>query len=339
MPFIGEIAKLRSLAIVGTAKNVGKTESLNYVLRRLSTDAPHLNIALTSIGIDGERRDQVTQTDKPEISLQEGMRFITAEKFFRNKLLPAEVLGIDRMYTTSMGRMIYAKARGIGKVLIAGPSSTGGLRRVVAKMEREGVDLTIIDGALSRLSLASPSVAEGMLLATGAAYSVQPEQLLRRMRELMTLISLPQCNDRRIVELLDDVDQGVRVVSPDGNVWDPGFASALSADMWLDTKWLSSGHMLYVAGVVSDRLLDRLRTIDQHSTLIVKDFTRIFASGNSVQTYLSSGREILSLYKTKLVGVTFNPVAPSGFRLDSETMCRRLSDALSVPVYDVKRIV
>ena len=65
LPFLDEIRKLRSLAVVGLAKNTGKTETLNYVLRGLSAEAEC--VAVTSIGVDGERTDRVTQTEKPEI--------------------------------------------------------------------------------------------------------------------------------------------------------------------------------------------------------------------------------------------------------------------------------
>ena len=42
-----------------------ETECLNYILRRIKDSADRF--ALTSIGIDGENRDQVCQTPKPEI--------------------------------------------------------------------------------------------------------------------------------------------------------------------------------------------------------------------------------------------------------------------------------
>lgn len=338
MPFIANIAKLKSLAIVGTAKNVGKTESLNYILSSLHQRYPHLQLALTSIGIDGERRDQVTQTDKPEITLHEGMRFVTTENFFRQKSLPAEIFDIDRKYISSIGRLIYARGRGIGKTLIAGPSSTGGLHHVVHRMEQEGVNLTLIDGALSRLSLASPSVAEGMVLATGCAYSVQPEQLIKRMRELVCLILLPQLADRTLAKQLSEVERGVRLITNEGTIINPNFASAITPDIWHDTTWLSMGSMLYVPGVISDKLLNQLRLVRQHSQLVIKDFTRIFASGQTVQSYLASGREIKTLYSSKLMAITFNPLAPSGYRLNSERMCERLSETLSVPVYDVRKL-
>ena len=83
MPFIGEILKHRSVSIVGLAKNAGKTECLNYIIRRLPTD--YFNVAVTSIGIDGETTDQVTGTAKPEITVREGMFFATSEKHFRQK--------------------------------------------------------------------------------------------------------------------------------------------------------------------------------------------------------------------------------------------------------------
>lgn len=338
MPFISGLTQLRSLSIVGMAKNTGKTECLNYVLRRLWEEYPQVSLALTSIGIDGERRDQVTQTDKPEICLHPGTLFVTAEKFYRNKMVAAEVVGIDEQYTTSLGRAIYARSKGTGKVLIAGPASTGGLKHIIRKMRDRNIDLTIIDGALSRISLAAPSVSEGMILATGAAYSVQPEELIRKTHHLYRLIQLPEFPSRAIAESLADAERGMFVIDPEGNVFETGFISALSDRIWQDVKWLQRGDTLFVAGVVSDLLLEKLRVIDSHRMLVVRDFTRLFASPLAIDKYLSSGKELRVLYGTKLMAVTFNPLAPSGYRLDSEKMCTRLQESLGVPVYDVCRL-
>ena len=83
LPFIEEILKYNSISIVGLAKNAGKTECLNYILNRVKNTGKQF--ALTSIGIDGEDRDQVCQTPKPEIEVYEGMIFITSEKHYREK--------------------------------------------------------------------------------------------------------------------------------------------------------------------------------------------------------------------------------------------------------------
>lgn len=337
MPFVEKIKGLKSLAIVGTAKNTGKTETLNYLLRRLNEESTGI-VGVTSIGIDGEKRDQVTQTEKPEIVFQNGMLFATAEQYYRLKQLPAEVLEVEREFTTSIGKLILSRAKGRGKALIAGPPTTGGLRKIIQSMQEWKADLVIVDGALSRLSLASPSVAEGMILATGASYSAQPEKLIQRTKELYQLIQLPEFPDGDLALELEEVDKGIRIFTRDREVIDTGIVSALLPDLWENTDWMDVGEMMYVPGVVNDGLMDKLRLAKNFSALIVKDFTRIFSSGASVRNFLSSGKQIYCLNKTQLMALTFNPQAPSGYRLDSQEMCRRLENAIGVPVYDVKNI-
>ena len=123
--------KYRSLAIVGLEKNTGKTECLNYLLRQIGKMDGQF--ALTSIGIDGESRDQVCQTPKPEIEVPEGMIFVTSEKHYRQKRLIAEVLDISERQT-ALGRLVTARAMQAGKVLLSGPADTMGLKMLIGKL-------------------------------------------------------------------------------------------------------------------------------------------------------------------------------------------------------------
>lgn len=134
-----------------------------------------------SIGIDGENRDQVCQTPKPEIIVPEGMIFVTSEKHYRERRLVAEIMEIDD-HRTALGRLVIARAKTSGKVLLSGPADTAGLKSLIRHMKDFGVRTTLVDGALSRLSLASPTVTEAMVLATGAAVSGNIRELVRRTR-------------------------------------------------------------------------------------------------------------------------------------------------------------
>ena len=163
-PFIDDILKYDSLSIIGLEKNTGKTETLKYVLDRLPIDKKR--IVVTSIGIDGETTDQVTLTQKPEIVLREGMFFGTSEMHYRQRRLVSELIDVSDV-TTSLGRVVTAKALTDGKILLSGPASTVGLRQWMADMRRFDIDLVVIDGALSRMSSASPAVSQSMILATG----------------------------------------------------------------------------------------------------------------------------------------------------------------------------
>ncbi len=43
------------------------------------------------------------------------------------------------------------------------------------------------------------------------------------------------------------------------------------------------------------------------------------------------------MQKSKLIAVTVNPVAPNGIVLDSEKLCEKLSEAINLPVYDLRK--
>jgi L-lysine 2,3-aminomutase len=95
MPFVDDILRRGSVSIVGLAKNAGKTEVLNYVLRRIGAmpdrdgERVATRVAVTSIGLDGEATDQITRGAKPAIELPEGVVFVTTETHYRQKRLVA----------------------------------------------------------------------------------------------------------------------------------------------------------------------------------------------------------------------------------------------------------
>ena len=186
MNLIEGLAQVKSCSLVGLEKNTGKTVTLNYLLTHLH---PATRVAVTSIGLDGERRDQVFGSEKPEITLRQGMVFATTEKHYRERHLIAELLDVSDL-PTALGRLVTARTRVEGKVIVAGPGSTETLRRWMQTIEKE-VDLILVDGALSRMSLASPTVSESMILATGAAYSANIDTLVRKTAYVVELIRLP----------------------------------------------------------------------------------------------------------------------------------------------------
>ena len=328
-----DILRYRSLSIVGLAKNTGKTECLNYILHKIESQASRF--ALTSIGVDGERCDQVSQTEKPEITVPEGLVFVTSEKHYREKRLVAEVLDISDE-ETALGRLVTARAIVSGKVLLSGPSDTGGLKRLIARMVDMGIQTTLVDGALSRLSLASPTVTEALVLATGAAVSGNIPELVRQTKYVYELIGLEEV-ESGWQELLDGTVQGVWALGEDGRLVDLHLPSVFMLDK-SEHDILRYGHRLFVSGAVSDRLLQYLKVRRQPVELVVRDFTRIFATPESYYAFLRKGGQIKVLHRSRLLAVTVNPVAPSGIVLDSSQLCREMENALHIPVYDVKSV-
>ena len=333
MPFINEILSHRSVSIVGLEKNTGKTETLNYVLNRLR--ATGSQIAITSIGVDGEQTDSVTATPKPEITLPKGIVFVTSEKHFFRKKMTAEILHVSEA-RTSLGRLVTARALSEGKAMLSGPADTAGIKAVIREMKQLGVKTTLIDGALSRLSLASPAVTDAMILATGAAVSANIPELVRKTLFVKRLIDLEQV-ELSLSEKLQQFSQGMWAVDLKGKVHDLEIPSVFLLEK-RQGDIFRFGTRIYVAGAVSDKVLKFLRLQKKNVELITHDFSKIFASPQEFDLFLKDGNSVKSVVKSKLIAVTVNPVSPNGICLNSELLREEMKNALNVPVYDVKKL-
>ncbi len=331
MPFINDILNYDSLSIVGLQKNTGKTECLKYVLARLPLERKR--VAVTSIGIDGETTDQVTRTQKPEIVLREGMYFGTSEAHYRQRRLVSELIDVSDE-STSLGRVVTAKALTQGKILLSGPSSTSGLQRWMRDTRRHGIDLAIVDGALSRLSLASPAVSQSMILATGAAYSINMSQLVQRTAFVVDLINIGMTSEGNIA-LLNPLESGMWWIDTDGQLHEMEGATSLSQQV--EFHGMDRCATLYVAGALVDSFLEKLRKNKQlrQVELVVRDFTKIFVTPQQLRLFEKAGGRIKVLQKSKLIAVTVNPTSPSGYVLNSEAVCDKISQAINLPVYDL----
>ncbi len=316
MPFIDRILEARSVAVVGLEKNCGKTECLNYILRSLDTDKR--NICVTSIGIDGENVDQVTKTHKPEITLRKGMFFSTSEVHYRKRNLISDVRDISGE-STALGRIITAKVVSEGKVILSGPSSTGALKRWMDEAENIGVDLIIVDGALSRMSSASPAITEKLVLATGAALSSNLPTLVAQTAFTVEMIGL------------QEFDSAIQYTKEE--------QIELSSMIGVHNI-PSTIRRIIVSGALTDMFMKKI--IATMSTdgaggleIVVKDFTRIFISPENYRAFLRAGGKLTVEKRSTLIAVCVNPVAPNGYRMDSDKLCKTLSDKIGLPVYDI----
>lgn len=308
MPFINDILRHRSVSIVGLEKNTGKTECLNYILRRIPSDS--VKLAVTSIGIDGETTDQVTSTSKPEITLGKGVWFGTSEKHYRQRKMLCELWDVSDE-STAIGRVVTAKALQEGKILLSGPSSGSSLKRWMNSLDRFDLDLILVDGALSRLSTASPAISEAMVLSTGAAFSANIRDLVSKTAYIVELIGLP-----------------VAQSAPDVRI---------SSFQPLQKEIFRGEKVIEVEGALTDRLLQAVRSelSSGSKEIVVNDFTRVFATQENYRQFIRMGGKISVRMRSDLLAITVNPKAPNGMVLDSDILCGTLSEAVGLPVYDI----
>ncbi len=332
MSFISDIQNSDSLSIVGLEKNTGKTVCLNYILDRLPSQ--NYKVAVTSIGIDGESKDQVTGTAKPEIVLKEGTYFSTSEVYYNRRKLLSELVEITGE-RSSLGRIVTARVLRGGKIMLGGPSSAASLRRWKEGVKKFNVDLTIIDGALSRMSSGSPAISESLIITTGAAYSIDLGRLVRRTKYVVGLVGIDKV-ELSVREKFMDIEKGVWGIGPDGALVDFHLESSLTVDKVREDMTKNCSH-LFVSGALTDRFLNMIADSDRvrDIVLVVRDFTKMFVTEEAYRNFLRRGGNIRVLQKSRLIAVCVNPVSPRGIVLDSGLLCGKLEEALQLPVYDI----
>jgi len=180
-----------SIAIAGMAKNVGKTTTLNHLIQGFG--AHGIRLGLTSIGLDGEEIDAVTNTPKPRIFVPRGSIIATAERLLVQRDLfsiTKEILAVTDI-GTPLGRVIVARALSSGFVQIAGPSIMEQIFVLTKDLRAFGADKIIVDGAIGRKSLAMPDIADAVVLATGASLAKSVDNVIAQTRHIVDIFNLP----------------------------------------------------------------------------------------------------------------------------------------------------
>ncbi|HEV2980020.1 MAG TPA: hypothetical protein VGX51_01205 [Solirubrobacteraceae bacterium] len=322
-PRLGELlADVPRLALVGLAKNTGKTETLAAIL------ADHARagraVAVTSIGRDGERRDVIDERiAKPPVQLQEGWLVATTGPLLRAGGVAYERL-LDTHIRTPLGEVVVARMTQPGEIEVAGPSVAQDVRSVSDAMLSLGAQQVLIDGAVDRRAASSPAVADGLVMATGAVLGHDVNQVVAATADAVEIVRLGQAQDCSDALALE---RGVVLGAEPAQIAQL-LASHPDAGALLVRGALGEGFLQALLGATRGK---------RQLRVIVEDHTRVFLSEHAPAFYARQGVSIEVLASTELVALTVNPVAPQSHSLDS----RALRDALravagDVPVIDVR---
>jgi hypothetical protein len=261
------------------------------------------------------------------------MGFVTSELFYKKKKLTAEIIDISQR-STAHGRLVFAKAVTSGKVILSGPNTTVWLKQVMNQFYASGFDFVITDGALSRKSLASPTLSESLILTTGAALTPILSELVRKTKFVYQLTQIEEFKTE-LKSSLENFETGIYALNSHEFTNLEISSSLLLAQH--KNELFAHGNTLYAAGIITNSLLNTLRIHKDITdiTLVAKDFTKIFVDKDVLNHYFRAGGKLKVLNKNKLVAICVNPVSPQGNKIDSQKLIEALQKEVSVPVYDL----
>jgi hypothetical protein len=321
------IAPARRLALVGLAKNTGKTETLTAILREHAAAARRVGV--TSIGRDGEERDVIdARIAKPRIRLAAGDLVATTGALLRASELAHERL-LRTGVRTALGEVVIAELHERGSVEVAGPTIAADVRAVSESMADFGARQVLIDGAVDRRAASSPAVADGLVMATGAVLSEDIERVVTLTREAVELVRLPLARH-------GEPEEGEEVVLGRGLVL--GSEPAEIARLLREHPRATA---LAVEGALSEHFLESLlqarrERSGRELSITVADPTKVFLPGRGLAWYRRQGLSIEVLRAIELKAITVNPVAPQSHRFDSARLRSLIEEAIEdVPVFDV----
>lgn len=330
------LSKYNTVSIIGMEKNVGKTTALNHILK---TARGKTILGLTSIGRDGEDKDRVTGTEKPRIYVERGTLIATAKECLFKSDITKEILNTTGI-STPMGEVIIARALSDGYVELGGPSINAYMRKVCNDLIDFGAELTIIDGALSRRSLASPTVSESTILSTGASLSRSMVKVVEKTALTVKLLSTRSEKSKKIIDICKEIIETSRIgiIYKDNSYKKLLVPTALEAARDITEELSEAAEYVVIKGIVSDKLLeDIMKSSDKFKkvTFIVEDGTKLFLNKETLNKFEKLGGRLRVMEPINVICLTANPKSPLGYEFDKERFLEKLKEHIDLPIFDV----
>ncbi|RKD22024.1 hypothetical protein SAMN02745883_01257 [Caminicella sporogenes DSM 14501] len=330
--------KYKVISVVGMAKNAGKTVTLNELI--MEAVDRNIRLGITSIGRDGEKQDMVTYTEKPMIFVNKGTIIATAEETFKLSEAKLEVLETTDV-RTSIGNVIIGKTLTDGHVQIAGPAINEDTKLISQKMISFGAELVIVDGAIDRLSSASPAVTEATILATGAVLSRDMDKVIEKSAHQVNLFNLDVVEDEQIRAIAEEYIKrvAVSIINDKYEVTTLDIKTALNCGSKIAGVLKEDSKYVVIKGsLVAKTLMDIVSRTKKYKnvTFIVKDSTKIFIDYNDWRYFERINVKVAVLEKINILAVTINPYSPGGYYFSQSDFLNKMRKILSpIPVIDV----
>lgn len=324
------------VSIVGTCKNAGKTVTLNEIINQAHEKG--IRLGLISTGRDGERKDVLTNTEKPPIFVRRGTILTTAESAIKGEHAGLEIFRVTD-YNTPLGRVVIGRAAEDGYAEISGPHSSLTIRNMCIEMQELGAELVLIDGSLDRRASAAPYVSDGTVLATGAALARSISGVVEKTIHIVNTYSIPVVEDEYIRDIAySAIDMGkTALIAVDGSVkYIDTVTSLRSGDIISEQLEENTGSVVLSGSATVDTVRDMLLNMKSSFRIIVKDPTRIFIPASDFAILQKMGMMLRVLENVNIIAITVNPYSPEGCCFEPSQLLEAMRSAVShIPVFDV----
>jgi hypothetical protein len=221
-----------------------------------------------------------------------------------------------------MGEIMLVQVLQHGEMEVAGASRGSDQRMVIGMLQRCGADRVALDGALGRSQHASPALADGVVLSTGAAIGGGMADVLRKTRDRLALLCIspaPEKVRQRCAEVFEHT--GVGAWGPGGEKVFGAPIATLNAGQSIEHLMATPLGLIAVSGAVGKSLWRVLHTLAQRYpglTLVVADGTKLFVDAAELERFSRAGGQVYAYRSIRLLGLAVNPFSPYGGSFEPE---------------------
>lgn len=339
MDVLKELKRYKSVSIIGNYKNVGKTTTLNYILNKAKGET---TLGLTSIGIDGEEEDIVTKTHKPKIYVYKGSLIATAKNCALKSDITKEIIDVTNI-NTPLGKIIIFKALSDGFIELAGPSINSQIKYICNRLNQLGCDIAIVDGALSRKTMASPSITDATIFCTGAILSTDINKVVDKTVHEVNMMTIDKIEDDKFFNLYDTLkslkENKVSIISKDYTYKYLNLKTTLNSHKEIIDNLDDNSKYILVDGIIVNSFIENIIKSSnkyKRKTFLITDATKIFLDKLVYDKFIRLGGNIKVINKINLIAISANPTSISGYSFDKYEFIKKLQEKIKVKVIDIK---
>ncbi len=309
-------------AIVGICKNAGKTTVLNHHLNKSNG-----SYAITSVGLDGESKDQFFSNEKPRIFVKEDSIIATSIASLKRSDITFEVLNITNIMT-ALGSVAIVKTLSAGYVEIAGPTSSNDITMIREWIyENCEVDILYVDGALSRKQFSSIPCIDNVDIVMGACYNQNISKTFDEAKLWNRMYKLPQ----KDVDNIADYNVIINDKCYSYDFLDVELLSDITSD---------STDFIYLNCIVKSDIFNYLLSFNRKNevAVVVENPNKLFITLNDFNKLDNSSVKLFVRNELVITGVYVNPIG-HGYSYDKQDFKTGISqifecDAIDVGDYD-----
>lgn len=314
------------ISILGNAKNAGKTTTLNYLLSCVGS------YGVTSIGMDGEKLDTLTDLPKPKIRVKAGSLVSTVDQALRQVTFTYTVLHTFAFHTP-LGSVLLIQVNQDCELLVAGPSKVSELKEVMRVMQQYPLDNIFIDGAFGRMAQGNPYLADGIVLAIGASFSHDEATLVSHTKNLIALLQLPQAEPFICAYAKQRSD--IAWWDASNTVTPLAFDSVIQDEAKLKDLDFSLVKGIYFPKAIAKSMMEFLSTITHQIDIVMHNPTHVVLDKKGLALMQKLPHRFFAVHPVNLLAITINPVSPGKHFYDKDTLLKAIQTGSPVKVYNV----